>query len=133
LTVDFDPTVSFSELVARLGGVVVETQACQATGTSLDSILAGSVSILAAASGLGAGVQIASVLLNTAASPRAIVEFDPLDAIDALIALLRGDLASALLSVALILIGAALYAWLCERWAAGHAQGIPGRRLAQAA
>jgi hypothetical protein len=112
LTVAFEPAVSFADVAARLPGMVLQPEGTDAAETRLDSVLVASVSILAASAGLGAAAQLAIVLLSNVAAPKGALDIDPVDAIDAAVALLRGDLAGALLSLALILVGAAVWAWL---------------------
>ena len=129
LTVAFDSTISFGDLAARLPGMVLEAQPTDAMATRLDSVLVASVSIVAAAAGLGMAVQIAVILLSNAGAPKGLVDINPVDAIDAAVALLRGDVAGALLSLALILFGATLWAWLFERSRLRDTRNVGGRRL----
>jgi hypothetical protein len=129
LTVAFDPTVSFGDLAARLPGTVMEAQAADAMATRFDSVLVASVSIVAAAAGLGMAVQIAIILLSNAGAPKGLVDINPVDAIDAAVALVRGDVAGALLSLVLILFGATLWAWLFERSRLRDTRNVGGRQL----
>jgi hypothetical protein len=116
LTITFDPELSFDHLAARLSQDAANPKVERDPEASRDPqpLVLTSQGVMAAASNRGMSSGLARTDAARSAS-RWVRRANILDLLDVLVALLKGDLLSAVLSLAVGLAGDELWKWLASR------------------